>query len=282
MILHSKSSDRSKNSGQEKTKSLTWFVKLFFEILIKTAFIIFGFGIIFYSITVSRQWSRFDLFIFLFGVFGLMMIIAAAAFEKIINIIKIFPKWIKIIGLIFICIFAASFLFIQSLIIGSMQQTVPKTKTDYVIVLGCQVAGIYPSVPLIRRVDAAVKFLKEKEDVKVIVSGGQGPGEDITEAEAMKRLLITREIDENRILIEDRSNSTKENLLNSDELYDLKEKNILIVTTDYHMFRSLTIAKKLGLKNIHGLPSRSQRAVLPVYLFREYFAVVLYAVTGRI
>ena len=257
-------------------------IKIFFEILIKTALVIFGFGIIFYAVTVSRQWSRFDFFIFLFGLFGLMLIIAVVTFEKIINIVKKFPKRIKITGLALICIFAVSFVITESIIISRMRQGAPKDKTDYVIVLGCQVVCTYPSVPLIRRVNTAEGYLNAHEDAKVIVSGGQGPGEDITEAEAMRRLLITRGIDKERILMEYNSGNTKENLMFCDELYDLKEKNILIVTTDYHMFRSLAIAKKLGYQNAYGLPSRSRRSVLPVYLFREYFAVMFYAIAGRI
>jgi len=269
-------------AAPDKTVPLKWLVKIFFEILIKTGIVIFGLGIIFYSITVSRNWNRFDFFIFLFGLFGLMLIIAAAAFGRIIRFIKKFPKWLKITGLALICIFAVSFIITEAIIISGMRQNAPQTKTDYVIVLGCQVVGIYPSVPLIRRVNAAENYLKDHEDVKVIVSGGQGPGEAITEAEAMRKLLTDRGMDKERILTENRSSNTKENLMFSDELYNLKEKNIVIVTTDYHMFRSLAIAKKLGLKNVSALPSRSQRSALPVYLFREYFAVMLYAITGRI
>jgi len=256
--------------------------KIFFEILIKTGFVIFGFGIILYAITVSRQWSRFDFFIFLFGLFGLLLIVTVIMLNKITAVVKKFPKVIKIIGIIIFCLFAVSFIITEGLIIRGMHPASSNNKTDYIIVLGCQVVGIYPSVPLIRRVNKAEGYLNEHDDVKVIVSGGQGPGEDISEAEAMRRLLITRGIEADRILMEDNSSNTKENLLFSDELYNLKEKNIIIVTTDYHMFRSIAIAKKLGFKNASGLPSRSQRSVLPVYLFREYFAVIFYAVMGRI
>ena len=262
--------------------SFKWFIKIFFEILIKTALIISGFGIIIYAIIVSKQWSRFDFFILLFGLFGLALIITALAFGKITALVKRFPKLIKITGLLIIFVFILSFIIVEAVIINSMRPAIPEGKTDYVIILGCQVIGVYPSVPLIRRVHTAEIYLKEHDEVKAIVTGGQGPGEDISEAKAMRRLLIERGVSGERILIEDRAKNTKENLMFCDELYDLKEKNIILVTTDYHMFRSLAIAKKLGYRNISGLASRSQKSVLPVYLFREYFAVVLYAVMGRI
>jgi len=60
-----------------------------------------------------------------------------------------------------------------------------------------------------------------------------------------------------------------------------ENKNIVVVTTDYYMFRSLGVARKQGYQNVSGLASRSQITVLPIYLFREYFAIVFYALTGR-
>ena len=157
-----------------------------------------------------------------------------------------------------------------------------QNETEYVIVLGCQVNGIYASAPLIRRVITAIEYLEKHQNAKVIVTGGQGPGENITEAEAMRRLLRERGIESDRILMEERAVNTMENFLYSDELYNLKDKNITVVTADYHMFRSLAAAKKLGYQNVSGLSSKSQAPVLPVYLLREYAGVVYYLLLGRI
>jgi uncharacterized SAM-binding protein YcdF (DUF218 family) len=60
------------------------------------------------------------------------------------------------------------------------------------------------------------------------------------------------------------------------------DKNIVIVSSDYHLFRALAIAKKLGYKNISGLPARSQKIMRPAYIAREYVTVMYYALTGRI
>ena len=81
-----------------------------------------------------------------------------------------------------------------------------------VIVLGAGVNGETPSLTLRTRIDAAAAYLEEHPDVPVILSGGQGPGEAITEAECMRRALVRRGVDESRLYPEERSTSTQENL----------------------------------------------------------------------
>ena len=263
---------------------MKWLIKITLEIFVKTAIVVSGFSMIFYSVIVSKQWSRFDFFVFLFGVFGAFILIALFTRKLLIKLILKLPKFIKIAALAIICAGVASFIIVESIIISNMfdNSAAIENEADYVIVPGCQVVGIYLSVPLIRRVNTAVDYLNKHPNTKVIVTGGQGPGENITEAEAMRRYLTEKQIDKDRILMEDKARNTKQNFQFSNELYDLTEKKIVIVTTDYHIFRSKAIAKKLGCKNILTLPSKSQKEVLPMYLFREYFAVVLYALTGRI
>jgi len=262
--------------------SFKWFIKIFIEILIKISLIIFGLILIFYSLNVFKLWGRFDFFVFLSGFLGLLLIIITITFEKIIKLVLKLPKFIIISGIALLLIGAVSFIIVQSLIINNMRGKTSQTEPEYVIVLGCQVVGTLASVPLVRRVYTAIDYLNDHPNTKIVISGGQGPGEDITEAEAMRRLLAEKGISSDRILIESNSRNTVQNFIFSDDLYNLKEKNIVVVTTDYHMFRSLKVAKKLGFKNISCLASKSQITVLPIYLFREYFAVVFYALTGRI
>ena len=263
-------------------ETLTRISKLFLEIFVKTAICMLGAFLIFYAINVSRLWSRFDFFVFLTGALGALILIALIFFNKIKAIILKVPKIIKIISVVIISIGFASYVIVNVLIISGMNGKPASGKTDYAIVLGCQVVGYYASVPLIRRVYTAIDYLTKNPDVKVIVSGGQGPREYITEAEAMRRLLTERNIEADRILIENRAANTVHNFKYSDELFNLANKNIVVVTTDYHMFRALAVAKKLGYQNVSGIASKSQITVLPIYLFREYFAVVWYALTGKI
>ena len=124
----------------------------------------------------------------------------------------------------------------------------PINDPEAVIVLGCQVRGEVPSVMLSKRLDAAIETLSEYPDTVCVVSGGQGRGEDISEAEAMRRYLVARGISEERVLAEDKSTSTRENIAYSSEI--LKELGIsraVIVTSDFHQYRAGLYAKRNGL-----------------------------------
>ena len=117
-----------------------------------------------------------------------------------------------------------------------------------VIVLGCQVRGEIPSVMLAKRLDAAIETLSEYPGTVCVVSGGQGSGEDISEAEAMRRYLVEHGISESRVMTEDRSTSTRENIAFSSEI--LKERGIsraVIVTSDFHQYRAEVYAERNGL-----------------------------------
>ncbi len=82
----------------------------------------------------------------------------------------------------------------------------------YILILGAKLFGDKPSQSLQNRLDVALKYLNENPKTKAIVSGGQGEDEDIPEAHSMRNYLVAHGINANRILIEDRSTSTYENL----------------------------------------------------------------------
>jgi uncharacterized SAM-binding protein YcdF (DUF218 family) len=242
---------------------------------------IFGILIFLYFTIVSISWGRFDLFNFLVSLVGILITIMPFTINRILVLIKKWPKLIRYsLKLFFVCLIV-SFVIFQSLILYKMHDT-PKAGADYVIVLGCQVVGEYASLPLLSRGYTAIRYLRRNPETKVIVTGGQGPRENITEAEALRRLLLENEIDTERIFLEDQSKSTMENLIFSNELYNLLDKNIVIVTSDYHIFRSINMAKKLKYTNVSGLPARSQRTVLPAYLLREYVTILYYKILGSI
>jgi uncharacterized SAM-binding protein YcdF (DUF218 family) len=240
-------------------------------------------GIVFlvYFIVISMYWGRIDSFNKVMIVIGLLWIIISIKIDKIFGAIRKLPKIITMLFKIVLILFIVSFIIIESIIMYNMKTTLI-TEADYIIVLGCQVNGLIPSIPLMRRVNVAVRYLQENKNVNVVISGGKGPGENISEAEAMKRILLRNGIDENRIFEENKSKSTMENFKFSDELYSLSDKNIIVVTSDYHIFRAVSMAKKLNYKYVKGLPSKSQLSVLPVYILREYAAVLYYILLGRI
>lgn len=145
-----------------------------------------------------------------------------------------------------------------------------------VIVLGCRVYGERPSLMLMERLKAAYDYLIDNTDSKCIVSGGQGTDEDISEAECMYRYLTDKGISKERLYKEERSTSTKENLIYSKEIMDRYQlnPNVAIVTNEFHEYRAGKIAKNLGLE-YSAVPSRTAWWLLPTYYVRELYAIFL-------
>lgn len=150
---------------------------------------------------------------------------------------------------------------------------------DAVIVLGAGVNGTTPSLALQTRISAAADYLAQHPEALAVLSGGQGPGEDITEAEAMLRGLKSRGIDEERLLLEDRSTSTAENFAFSKSLLeqgglDTDSAVIAVVSNDFHLYRARLLAGREGLKTF-GVPAELPWFWLSAnYYVREYFALV--------
>lgn len=145
---------------------------------------------------------------------------------------------------------------------------------EYIVVLGAQVRGSVPSLSLQYRLDKAAESAKEYPQAKLILSGGQGSGEDISEAECMRRYLAQKGLEEDRILTEDRSTSTLENLRFSDELYSCAGKPCAIISNGFHICRSVRIAEKYGYQNVWGIPAASSKILLVHNAVREVFALV--------
>lgn len=144
----------------------------------------------------------------------------------------------------------------------------------YIIVLGAHVEGTRITDSLARRLECAYTYLTENQETRVIVSGGQGRGEEITEAEAMAVYLTQRGIASNRIISEDRSVNTHENLLFSGRLMEPFPSCVGIVSNNFHMYRACQYAYKLGYRNVSRLPADCHLLLLPNYAVREFFAVI--------
>jgi uncharacterized SAM-binding protein YcdF (DUF218 family) len=180
--------------------------------------------------------------------------------------------------LIWIGVFTLSFLlyfsFLHSKIREHTNTEVPK-HADYIIILGARVKGEVPSLALQYRIDAAASYLKKNRESIAIASGGQGPGEDITEAEAIKRGLLAHGISSDRILLEDKSTDTVENIRFSKRLIPQNLKTGLLVTNDFHLYRAKSIAKDQGL-NLEGIPAETPTVAIPKSYAREYLAITKY------
>lgn len=149
----------------------------------------------------------------------------------------------------------------------------PKLEQDYMIILGCYPGKDPELTPFLRgRVERALSFDREQQKfggkkLIFVVSGGQGGDEVISEADAMAKYLEIKKIPRGRILVENRSTNTWQNMryskkailknLSKKSINSLEDVKIAFATSDYHVFRSGIIASKNGLK-VEGVGSKTR------------------------
>ncbi|KOF57380.1 MULTISPECIES: YdcF family protein [Clostridium] len=225
-------------------------------------FITFGFAI------------NFSPFFALIGVVFITVGILKLKFKG--NILKGRFRNILILFRVLIIIFLISFIAIETMLIYNSFEKNNK-KADFVVILGAAVRGKTMTLALYQRMEKGLKYLNEYPDIKVVVSGGKGPGEDIPEAEAMKEFLLKQGISEKRIIVEDKSRNTMENLRNTKQIlqrsYGKRDFEIALVTNNFHVFRAKMLAQRFGFK-VYGIPAPIHPGIILNSYVREYFAVI--------
>jgi len=172
---------------------------------------------------------------------------------------------------------AAAFAVAEGVIVHAGTQE-PSGRPAAVIVLGAGVNGSTPSAALNSRIEAAERYLGEYPDIPVVLSGGQGAGEDLSEASAMRRALSADGAETDRLILEEDSTTTEENFQNSAKLLqaqgvDLANAKVAVVTNDFHIFRAGILARQAGIDMI-GVPAKLPwRWLSANYYTREFFAV---------
>ena len=144
---------------------------------------------------------------------------------------------------------------------------------EYIIVLGAHVEGTRLTKALLERTRRALQYMEENPETKAVLSGGKGNGESITEAQAMCNYLVEHGIDRERLILEEKSTSTTENLKFSLGLIGLNH-SVGIVTNNFHVFRGTAIGKKCGCREIYPIPSRYRSWRLLIYIPREILAII--------
>ena len=184
-------------------------------------------------------------------------------------------KWFKrIVGLL-VCIGMLYSLILVFLIFSGKKEQ-PTSEPNTILILGAQVKGhsaetAYPSTVLKERLDTAIPYISAHPKATVIVCGGKGADEPDTEAAVMAKYLIKKGIPEKQIVIEGKSTRTKENIQNAQKKKELGKT--VIVTSDFHMYRSKLLAKRLGIQNISGLPAVSHSSATFKSTIREIIAL---------
>lgn len=183
------------------------------------------------------------------------------------------PGWVRYTAVLCAAVGMLLFFVVEGMILAQFNAK-PMPGADYIIVLGAQWKTNGPSYVLQKRLDCALEYLQENPNTIVIVSGGQGSNEPITEAAGMKSYLEEKGILAERILVEDKSTNTCENLDLSAEYLDKEKNTVVLVTNNFHVFRACSIAKRQGYTKIEGLAAGSYPTMLPNNLLREFFGVV--------
>ena len=173
------------------------------------------------------------------------------------------------LALITVCILTAA---IISVFMIREMNDLPKNDNVTLVVLGCQVKGTQPSNMLKSRLDTAYEYLSVHDSVNVVVSGGKGDDELISEAQCMKEYLLKKGIAPDRIFMEDKSVNTEENLKFSLELIEEHglNNNITIVTDGFHQLRADIIAKRFDADS-NNISAPTKWYLLPTYWLREWF-----------
>ena len=150
-------------------------------------------------------------------------------------------------------------------------------RLEYIIVLGAHVEGTRLTLALLERTRRALQYLQENPETKAVLSGGKGTGEAITEAQAMTEHGIKGE----RLILEERSTSTAENLKFSLDLIGL-DHSVGVVTNHFHVFRGTAIGRKCGCREIYPIPSRYRSWRLLIYIPREILAIIKDKIIGNL
>lgn len=191
------------------------------------------------------------------------------------------PLWFKRIFVTLACLGGILFLVVEGCIISGFSRKGP-VGLDYLVVLGAQMKASGPSKALGYRLDEAIRYLEENPDTQVIVSGGQGADEHISEAQGMQDYLVEKGIAPERIIMEDQSKNTFQNLTFSAEYLNRGEDAVGVVSNNFHVFRATKIAEKAGYEKVYGIAAKGEPFLQFNNMMREFFGVTKDFLAGNI
>ncbi len=197
------------------------------------------------------------------------------------NFVRV-PLWVKVPVLTIAAFGLTVFVVSEMLILVSMVKSAPKS-LDYLIVLGIHEDGMYQKEELLqKRLDSVLSYLNENESTMVIVSGGSGQGSDIPQAKTMYDFLVLQGISSGRIIMEKRSENTTQNIYYSRLLIEKENASVGIVTSSYHVYRAVGIARKAGISLVYGIGAPVDAILLPNFMVRECAVIFLEKLRGNL
>lgn len=209
--------------------------------------------------------------LWIWPVFSLFCLVRFLMLKKKVKV----PKWLAGIYTCAAALFLASFLIVEGQIVSAMKSE-PQKNLNYVVTLGAAIKNGKPTNQFRVRIERTLEYLEENPDTVAIGSGGQGPGESMSEGLCTAEYLKAAGISPERILVEDRSRDTEQNIRFSYELIP-EGASVGVISNSFHIFRAQLEAKYQG-HDVCGVPAKSLLPLGIHYTVREYFAVVqLYA-----
>jgi uncharacterized SAM-binding protein YcdF (DUF218 family) len=216
------------------------------------------------------------------------------------------PLWIPVSVITMCCTGILVFLVVEILVFTGVAAR-DTSNLDYVIVLGARVKETGISKSLKERLDKAIEYADDNPSAILVLSGGQGADEPVSEAAAMRDYLVFNGVKEEQLLLESRSTSTVENIAYSriaieedqaerkarrqdqpvfmepgtfEEVPD-KPVKIGVLTSDFHVFRALQIGKKWGIPDIYGISCKSDPVLFVHFCIRECAAILKDKLVGN-
>lgn len=254
-------------------------MKYNFNKIITSFIVLLGAIITIYGVILCVM-SNLNLGVFLVILCGIFVLCTGLFYKKLKKFTNI--NFFRTINIIFIIFFCAELSLISIIAFYGRVDTV-NYKEDAIIVLGAGIRGEQVTLPLKLRLDKAIEYHSNNPDALIVVTGGKGFQETVTEAFAMERYLIENGIDKSKIIKEEKAASTEENMKYSKEILDSlfdDEYSVVIITNNFHVYRGINYAKRTGFQNVTHLHAGLQwYNLMPCYL-RESLAVVKMLVLG--
>lgn len=210
-------------------------------------------------------------FYFVWLFMGVILIAFGFCLKK--ELLSHIPVVLRRTGILFFCAAALVFLIAEGCIISGFMAKGAE-KLDVILVLGAQMKTEGPSRVLRMRLDKACDYLADNPGTRVIVSGGQGSDEPVSEAQGMYDYLVGRGVPAACITMEDESRNTRENISFSSEYLNMEKDSVGIVTNNFHVFRATHIAEKYGYQKVCGIAAPSEILMQPNNMLREFFGVI--------
>ena len=224
--------------------------------------------------------SNLNLGVILVLIFGIVTFFIGAFYSKLKKLTTL--RAFRIFKKVFVLLLCAEIALVSFIAIYGFSDNANYNE-DAVVVLGAGIRGDKVTLPLKMRLDKAIEYHYKNPDALIVVTGGQGLQETVTEAYAMEKYLVQNGVDSSKILKEEKATSMFENMKYSKEILDnyfSNDYSVVVITNNFHIFRGVTTAQNTGFEDVTHMHAGLQwYNIIPCFL-RESLAVIKMIILG--